>query len=236
MRGWTVLRVEGLVKSFGRVKAVRDVSFSLDGGRITAMLGENGAGKTTTIRLILGFLRKDAGRVFLGTVRVGYVPEHPEFFPWLTGADVLALTARAARREPKPSAAGVRTLCERVLLDPELLERRPATYSSGNAKKLAYLQSLAVGPELLVVDEPFAGLDPPSIRGMRDLFDELRKAGTAVLLSSHMLGEMDRLADDFLIMKKGQVAARSGLQEYRSRFLPGAAPDLEAIFMSLARG
>lgn len=81
MRGWTVLRVEGLVKSFGRVKAVRDVSFSLDGGRITAMLGENGAGKTTTIRLILGFLRKDAGRVFLGTVRVGYVPEHPEFFP-----------------------------------------------------------------------------------------------------------------------------------------------------------
>jgi ABC-2 type transport system ATP-binding protein len=230
-----MLRVDGLVKSFGRVKAVRDVSFSLDGGRITAMLGENGAGKTTTIRMVLGFLRKDAGRVFLGTARIGYVPEHPEFFPWLSGAEVLALTACAAGLEPRRLLAGVRALCEQVLLDPALLARRPATYSSGNAKKLAYLQSLAAGPELLIVDEPFAALDPPSIRRMRDLFGEMRKAGAAVLLSSHMLAEMDRVADDFLIMRKGQVAARSGLQEYRSRFLPGAAPDLEAIFMSLAR-
>ncbi len=230
-----MLRVEGLAKSFGRVKAVREVSFSLDGGRVTAMLGENGAGKTTTLRMILGFLRKDAGRVFLGTARVGYVPEHPEFFPWLTGAEVLALTARAAGLDARRPPEGIRTLCERVQLDPELLGRRPATYSSGNAKKLAYLQSLSVGPELLIVDEPFAALDPPSIRRMRELFGELRREGTAVLLSSHMLAEMDRLADDFLIMRKGQVAARSGLQEYRSRFLPGAAPDLEAIFMSLAR-
>ena len=235
MSGGTMLRVDGLAKSFGRVKAVRDVGFSLDGGRITAMLGENGAGKTTTLRMILGFLRPDGGRVFLGTARIGYVPEHPEFFPWLTGAEVLALTARAAGLEAM-RPAGIRTLCEQVLLDAELLERRPATYSSGNAKKLAYLQSLAVGPELLIVDEPFAALDPPSIRRMRDLFGEWRKKGTAVLLSSHMLAEMDRLADDFLIMRKGQVAARSGLQEYRSRFLPGAAPDLEAIFMSLVRG
>ncbi len=236
MSGGTMLRADGLAKSFGRVKAVRDVSFSLDGGRITAMLGENGAGKTTTIRMVLGFVRKDAGRIFLGTARIGYVPDHPEFFPWLTGAEVLALTARAAGLDPRRTAAGIRTLCDEVLLDPDLLERRPVTYSSGNAKKLAYLQSLAVAPELLVVDEPFAALDPPSIRRMRELFGEMRRKGTAVLLSSHMLAEMDRLADDFLIMRKGQVAARSGLQEYRSRFLPGAAPDLEAIFMSLARG
>jgi ABC-2 type transport system ATP-binding protein len=231
-----MLRVSGLRKSFGSVRAVRDVSFTLEKGRITAMLGENGAGKTTTLKIILGFLRGDAGTVELGARRVGYIPDHPEFFSWLKGSAVLDLTARSSGAAPAVWEARVRDLCEKLLLDPVLLGRRPAAYSSGNAKKFAALQSLALAPELLVVDEPFSALDPPSIKRMRDLFVETRNTGTAVLLSSHMLTEAARISDDVVVLRRGEVAARFELGETLSPARPARGQDMESAFLSLMAG
>jgi len=205
-----VLRVNGLWKSYGPVAALRGVGFSLEKGRITALLGENGAGKTTTLRIILGFLEKDAGTVELDAGQVGYVPDHPVFLPWLSGRAILDISRRLSavgRPEWEPK---IRGLCGKLLFDSGLLDRRPRTYSAGNVKKFAFLQSLALDPELLIVDEPFSALDPPSIKRTRDLFQEMRARGAALLLSSHMLAEMARISDDFIILRRGEAVAAPG--------------------------
>lgn len=231
-----MLRVSGLRKRFGPVQAVRGVSFSIEKGRTTALLGENGAGKTTTLKIILGFLKQDSGTVETGAGRIGYVADHPVFLPWLSGKALLDLTSRSSGLGGAKWAAEVRRLCDRILFDPALLERRPGTYSAGNAKKFACLQSLAIVPDLLVVDEPFSALDPPSIKTARDLFAETRDRGAAILLSSHMLAEMVKLSDDFIVIRQGEVVARSGLPEFLSRFRPSGAGELESAFLGLMRG
>jgi len=231
-----MLRVSGLEKSYGRVQAVEDVSFSLAAGRATALLGPNGAGKTTTLKIILGFLIQDAGTVVLDAGRIGYVPDRPVFFPWLHGRAILDLTRRSLGMGKPEWESRVLALSGKLLFDPALLERRPGTYSAGNVKKFAYLQALAIAPELLIADEPFSALDPPSIKGLRDLFLELRAAGATLLLSSHMLAEMSRISDDVVVMRAGRVVARDGLPELLSRFRPVNAGDLESAFLGLMKG
>ncbi|MGA2532278.1 MAG: ABC transporter ATP-binding protein [Candidatus Aminicenantales bacterium] len=231
-----MLTVKGLRKSYGSVRAVRGVSFSLERGRTTALLGENGAGKTTTLKIVLGFLRPDEGTVEFGVSRVGYVPDQPVFFPWLSGRALLDLTRRSLGRRKPEWESNVREISAKILFDPGLLNRKPGTYSAGNVKKFAYLQALAAAPEFLVVDEPFSALDPPSIRRMRDLFIEMRDGGAALLLSSHMLAEMVRISDDFIVIRRGEVAARSGLPEFLSRLRRPAAADLESAFLGLMQG
>jgi ABC-2 type transport system ATP-binding protein len=231
-----MLHVNRLAKSFGTVRALNEVTFSAGKGRITVLLGENGAGKTTTLRIVLGFLRPDAGTVDCGSARLGYVPDQPAFFDWLTGRDLLDLTRRSLGAGRLRWQSRVRGLCERLLFDPALIERRPGTYSAGNAKKFACLQAMAAGPDLLVVDEPFSALDPPSVKRLRDLFLDLRDEGVSVLLSSHMLAEMVRIADDFVVLRRGEVAARSGFADFLSRFRPADAEGLEEAFLGLMRG
>ncbi|MBE3131071.1 MAG: hypothetical protein IMZ54_10205, partial [Acidobacteria bacterium] len=119
-----------------------------------------------------------------------------------------------------------------VLKVGELL-RVPGSYSAGNAKKFAYLQNLVFKPDLLIVDEPFAALDPPSIKCVRDLFLELRDAGTTLLLSSHMLAEMERIADGFIVLRRGTAIAHAALREWRLMRAARTAPDLESVFLHL---
>ncbi|HVP89746.1 MAG TPA: ABC transporter ATP-binding protein [Terriglobales bacterium] len=231
-----MLRADGLWKSYGPVRALRGVGFSLERGRVTALLGENGAGKTTTLRVVLGILAPDAGAVEREAGRVGYVPDQPAFFPWLRGRDVLDLTRRSAGAGREEWGARVRDLAAALRFDAALLDRPPRTYSAGNAKKLAFLQSLALEPDLLVADEPFAALDPPSVKRARDLLIGARDRGAAVLLSSHMLAEMTRVSDDFIVLRHGKVAARSGLAEFLERARPASAGEVEAAFLGLIQG
>ena len=231
-----MLRVDGLCKSYGPIAAVRGVSFSLEKGRITALLGENGAGKTTILKTVLGFLVPDAGTVELAARRVGYVADQPAFLPWLRGRSLLDLTRLAAGAARPEWEARVRGLCGGLRFDPRLLERPPRMYSAGNAKKFAFLQSLALEPDLLVVDEPFAALDPPSVRRTRDLLVAMRDCGATVLLSSHMLAEVVRTSDDFMVIRQGGVVARSGLAEFLTRVGTAAAGDIESAFLGLIQG
>ncbi|MGZ5497045.1 MAG: ABC transporter ATP-binding protein, partial [Candidatus Aminicenantales bacterium] len=118
--------------------------------------------------------------------------------------------------------------------DPALLRRRPASYSAGNAKKFAYLQNLVLAPDLLIADEPFSALDPPGIKCVRDIFCGLRDAGRTVLLSSHMLAEMERIADGFIVLRRGETIAHAGLREWRLLRSARTGPDLESVFLRLA--
>lgn len=219
--------VEGLKKSFGPVEALKGASFYVKAGRITALLGANGAGKTTSLKIILGFLRPDAGSLGRRFERAGYVPEHPEFFPFLKGSGVLGLTFKSRGVAGREQERRVGRYAEKLGFDSALLRRAPVTYSSGTAKKFAYLQSLVLEPDLLVADEPFSALDPPAIKAARELFLELRSRGVTILLSSHLLGEMQRVADDAVIIKQGRVAAQFSLNG-------GRYIDLETEFLRLA--
>jgi ABC-2 type transport system ATP-binding protein len=232
-----MIEVHKLAKTFGGVDALRDVSFKTNRGTITAMVGENGAGKTTTLKIVLGFLRPDAGSVAVAPGTVGYVPDRPAFFAWLDGWTILGL-ARANGGPHVPGngrafGASVLETARRIVFDPGLLRRRPAAYSAGNAKKFAYLQSLVGTPDLLVVDEPFSALDPPSIKGVREMLCALRDAGKTVLVSSHMLAEMERIADGFIVLRRGQTIAHAGLREWRLLRSARNAPDLESVFLKL---
>jgi ABC-2 type transport system ATP-binding protein len=233
-----MIEVHKLSKRFGRVEALRDVSFKTRKGTITAMLGENGAGKTTTLKLVLGFLRPDGGSVAVAPGTMGYVPDRPAYFAWLDGWTILGL----ARPKAGPAVPGngrafgaaVLEAARSLLFDPALLRRRPAAYSAGNAKKFAYLQNIVLGPDLLVVDEPFSALDPPSIKGVRDMLCGLRDSGRTILLSSHMLAEMERIADGFVVLRRGQTIANAGLREWRLMRSVRTGPDLESVFLRLA--
>ncbi|MBN2265190.1 MAG: ATP-binding cassette domain-containing protein [Candidatus Aminicenantes bacterium] len=234
-----MLEVQRLAKRLGRVQALRDVSFKTRRGTITAMLGENGAGKTTSLKIALGFLRPDSGAVSVGPGIVGYVPDRPAFLPGLDGWTILGLSrVRGGGREASGNGRGfgaaVLAAARSLLFDPSLLRRRPASYSAGNAKKFAYLQNLVLAPDLLVADEPYAGLDPPSIKRVRDLFCGLRQAGKTVLLSSHMLAEMERIADSFIVLSQGRTVAHAGLREWRLLRSGRTGPDIESVFLRLA--
>jgi len=239
-----MIEARRLSKKFGTVEALRDVSFRTRKGTITAMLGENGAGKTTTLKIVMGFLRPDAGAVTVAPGRVGYIPDRPVYFPWLDGWTILELGRSA--RDGRGNGAGrdngnsrdvrarVLAVARDLLFDPGLLGRRPGSYSAGNLRKFAYLQNLVAGPDALVVDEPYASLDPPSIKAVRDVFCGLREAGKTVLLSSHMLAEMERIADAFVVIRRGQTIAHAGLREWRVLRSARNAPDLESVFLRLA--
>ncbi|HSA96568.1 MAG TPA: ATP-binding cassette domain-containing protein, partial [Acidobacteriota bacterium] len=202
----------------------------------TAMLGENGAGKTTTLRLILGFLRPDSGTAAVAAGRVGYVPDRPAYLAALDGWTILGLAAGRGNGGGNGGGFGASVLAStrRLLFDPALLRRRPAAYSAGNAKKFAYLQNLMIAPDVLVADEPFSALDPPSIKCVREVFCGLRDAGKTVLLSSHMLAEMERIADAFVVIRRGATIAHAGLREWRLMRSARTAPDLESVFLRLS--
>lgn len=241
MKDDITLRVKGLAKSYGRVEAVREASFSVRSKAITAFLGENGAGKTTTIRAILGFLKPDRGRIDLRAERVGYVPEHPVFFPWLRGWEILRSTARLFGVGPWRGSIEtdifrrrVGDLSEKIGFDSQLLERRVQTFSLGNQKKFSYLQSLLIAPDFLIIDEPFLSLDPLSIKRVRDLFLGLKAGGTTLFLSSHLISEMEKISDEVIILKQGRVVGEISVERIR-REGPGGF-DLEAFFLSFHRG
>ncbi|MBE0461356.1 MAG: ABC transporter ATP-binding protein [Candidatus Aminicenantes bacterium] len=214
-----MLTATGLCKRYGRIIAVTDATFSVLKGGITTFLGENGAGKTTIIKIILGFLKSDSGRVQMRAARIGYVPEHPVFFGWLNGKDILSYTARAHGIGHSALRDLVETFSEKIAFDLELLSRNVRTYSLGNKKKFSFLQSLIIDPDFFIVDEPFNSLDPHSIKKVRDLFLEMKREGKTLFLSSHIISEVEKISDDFIIIKKGRILLQENLNIFKDRFI-----------------
>lgn len=217
-----VLRAEGLTRVFkdfwGRptVTAVDQVSFSLGGGEVVGLLGPNGAGKSTTVKMLLGLLRPTAGTcTVLGQpaghaatqARVGYLPEESAFWPTLTGRETLDLLAGLTARPSDPAA-----LLARVGLT-AAADRRVGEYSKGMARRLGLAQALLGSPDLLILDEPTSGLDPLGRREVKAMIGELAAAGTTILLSSHLLAEVEDVCDRVLVLLNGRLVAAGGLAE-----------------------
>jgi Cu-processing system ATP-binding protein len=213
--------VNGVIKSYRAVKALRDVSFELVPGRLSALVGHNGAGKTTLIKLMLGLIRADGGSIrvlgqdpaageFSARRQVGYLPENVAFTAALTGRETLTFYARLKRIKPKAAWA----FLDRVGLA-EAADRKVGTYSKGMRQRLGLAQALLGRPRVLLLDEPTTGLDPALRQTFYEILNELRDDGATVLISSHALNELEDRAEHVLIMNRGLLVAQGSLTELR---------------------
>lgn len=214
--------VEGLVKTFGHARALDELDLEVARGEVHGFLGPNGSGKTTTIRVLLGLLRRDAGRVeLLGGDpwadavdlhrRLAYVPGDVNLWPKLTGGEIIDLFARL--RGDVDEAKRDRLL-ELFELDPT---KRSRTYSKGNRQKVALVAALASSAELLLLDEPTSGLDPIMEAAFQRCIREAQDSGRTVLLSSHILAEVEALCDRVSIIRAGRTVQAGTLSELRRR-------------------
>ncbi len=226
------ISVSGLRKSFGRTRALDELHLEVRGGEVHGFLGPNGAGKTTTIRILLGVLRADAGAVSLlggdpwrdATAlhrRLAYVPGDVTLWPGLSGGEVIDLLGRLrggldARRRAH--------LLERFELAPR---KKARTYSKGNRQKVALVAALASDVELLLLDEPTAGLDPLMEAVFRGCIQDERRSGRTVLLSSHILAEVEALCDRVSIVRAARTVETGTLAELRHLTRTSISAELE---------
>ena len=233
------IEVAGLTKIFGPVKAVDDLSFTVDEGRVTGFLGPNGAGKTTTLRMLLGLVNPTAGGATVhgqpfvtlsDPMRtVGAVLDGGMFHPGRSGRNHLRTLARAAGIGDQR----VEELLELVALK-DAANRRAGGYSLGMRQRLGLAVALLGDPKVLVLDEPANGLDPQGIRWLRDFLRRLADEGRAVLVSSHVLAEVSQTADDVVVIAKGRSVAQGPLEQIMARSgRPGgvrvAGPDVRKL-------
>jgi ABC-2 type transport system ATP-binding protein len=214
------VEISGLSKHFGDVRALDGLDLTVEAGSVAGFLGPNGAGKSTTLRVLLGLLRADGGRVrLLGGDpwtdavalhrRLAYVPGDVTLWPNLTGGEVIDLLIRLRGR---PDGRRKDELLQRFELDPT---KKTRTYSKGNRQKVALVAALAADVELLLLDEPTSGLDPLMEAQFSECIAEARAAGRSVLLSSHILAEVEKLCDTVTIIRNGRTVESGTLTQLR---------------------
>ena len=226
----TILRVEGIEKRFGTVTAVERLSFEVRRGEIFAFLGPNGAGKSTTVRMLVGILRPDAGRVRFSLgggptahpdpSRIGYLPEDRGLYPEVPLIRTLTYMGviRGMTRDAAQAQAG--RWLERLGLDQRAEEKLDAL-SKGNQQKVQFIASVLHRPAFAVLDEPFSGLDPVNQNLFLDILRELREEGTTVLLSAHQMQLVERLADRVLLLNRGRQVLHGTIAEIKSQGTAG---------------
>ena len=237
-----VIEIHGLEKSFGTTKALDGLDLDVTPGEVHGFLGPNGAGKSTTLRILLGLVRRDAGEVRLFGAdawaeaadlhrRLAYVPGDVSLWPNLSGGEVIDMLLRM-RGAPVDHPLRAE-MVERFELD---LTKKGRAYSKGNRQKVALVAAFAAPTDLLVLDEPTAGLDPLMEQVFAQCVADVQAAGTTVLLSSHILSEVERLAHRITIIREGRVVETGTLEDmrhlHRSRVRAetvGPPPDLSGI-------
>jgi ABC-2 type transport system ATP-binding protein len=218
-----VLSVRDIVKTFGPVRAVDGVSFTVRQGTITGLLGRNGAGKTTTIRMITGIFMPDSGSIEWTDGdrnpqdRIGYLPEERGLYRQMKIVEHLLFLAEIKGRRGSEVVKSVDRWLDRF----ELTEKRNAKVeelSKGNQQKVQLIGTLLHEPELIVLDEPQSGLDPVNMVLVRNLLRELKEEGRTILLSTHMMGEAERMADEIVLVHEGKVILSGPLDFIRASF------------------
>jgi len=234
-----IVDITGLVKSFGRTRALDELDLEVTAGEVHGFLGPNGAGKSTTIRVLLGMLRKDSGevRLFGGDPwsdaadlhrRLAYVPGEVNLWPNLTGGQVIDLLGRLRGGLDEERR---RELIERFELDPT---KKGRSYSKGNRQKVALVAALASDVELLVLDEPTSGLDPIMESVFQGYVERFRAEGGTVLLSSHILAEVERLCDRVSIIRAGRRVETGTLADLRHLTRTSVVAELAEAVRGLA--
>ena len=215
-----IVKVQGLQKKFGKFQALRDVSFTIKSGEVVGFIGPNGAGKSTTIRALLGIIKRDAGiaEIFGKDVwkdsleihkRISYVPGDVALWESLTGGEIIDLFIKLHGSGDKEKRD---YLIKRFELDPK---KKAKGYSKGNRQKVGLIAALSVDSDLYIFDEPTSGLDPLMEQVFQEEIEKIKASGKAILLSSHILSEVERLADKLVIIRQGEIVETGTLDELR---------------------
>ncbi|MEL6110504.1 MAG: ABC transporter ATP-binding protein [Planctomycetota bacterium] len=238
-----MIATDNFVKHFGEFVAVDGVSFSVPSGAVAALVGPNGAGKTTTIRTLCGILRPSSGTLRVADAdvstdpltvkqRTAYVPDDPPLFDSLTVNEHLQFIAQAYRVEDWQAKA------DHWFAELELTEKKftlASELSRGMRQKVAIACAYLREPDVLLLDEPMTGLDPPSIRKLKESIADQAKRGATCLISSHLLSLVEDLCDHLVLIRRGAVLFCGSMRQAREEF-GGEAKSLEEVFFRLAEG
>lgn len=236
-----MLELRNVCKRFRGIVAVDDVSFVAQPGEVTGYLGPNGSGKSTTMKMITGLLESTSGSIFfdgkpiqhdliLYKQRMGYVPEEPHLYAHLSGLEYLIMVGQLRNLPPKSTAARIDGLLRLFSLYGD--RHAPiSAYSKGMRQKVLLSAALLHNPDLLLLDEPFSGLDVGTGLVLRSLIQELAKRGKVVLFSSHELETVERVCSHVVILHRGKIVADDSIDHLRTLM---AVPTLEGIFSQLA--
>ncbi|WP_346691709.1 ABC transporter ATP-binding protein [Limosilactobacillus vaginalis] len=238
------LEIKNLIGGYSRIPVLKGISFQVKPGELVGLIGLNGAGKSTTINHVIGLLRPFSGEITLNGIniqqdpvdykkQIAYVPETPNLYDELTLREHIELTIKAYSLNTEEAWIRARKLLKTFRLDNKL-DWFPANFSKGMKQKVMICCALMTNAKLLIVDEPFYGLDPLAVHDLLELIEERKKAGTAVLMSTHVLDTAQRYCDRFVLLANGKVRARGTLDELRQK---ADKPDesLDDIYLSLAR-
>ena len=219
----TILETEGLSKWFGEVIAVNNLNISLEQG-VTGLLGPNGAGKSTFLRLAIGLFKPSRGHIHLYgqpprnnlpvMQRIGYCPENDAFYDGMSGYEFVFWLNRYYGMKRRDARAAALDALERVSMS-DRMKDKVSTYSKGMRQRTKIAQAIALDPELLVLDEPMQGLDPEGREDMFKMIRELGDSGRSVLMSSHILYEIERITDNVLLLHQGSVLAHGPVRHIR---------------------
>lgn len=232
-----MLKIEHLTKTYGEKKAVDDLSLHIAAGEIYGFIGHNGAGKTTTIKACCGILQPDSGEVYIDGVSVkenpiaakaklAYIPDNPDLYEFMTGIQFLNFIGDVFGVSAEDRQARIRKYADLFELTNDLAQPISA-YSHGMKQKLAVISALLHEPKLLIMDEPFVGLDPKASHILKELMRELCKNGGAIFFSTHVLEVAEKLCDKVAIIKGGKLIKSGTMEEVK-----GDA-SLENVFLEL---
>ena len=239
-----MLEIKILTGGYVHVPVLKDVSFTVESGKLVGLIGLNGAGKSTTINEIIGLLTPYSGEINIDglTLRanpreyrqqIGYIPETPSLYEELTLREHIETVAMAYGIEQEQAFERVEPLLKMFRLD-QKLDWFPVHFSKGMKQKVMIICAFVVDPSLFIVDEPFLGLDPLAISDLIQLLDEEKKKGKSILMSTHVLDSAEKMCDSFVILHKGQVRAKGDLPQLRQAFdMPEAS--LNDIYLALTK-
>ncbi|HFI0082348.1 TPA: ABC transporter ATP-binding protein [Streptococcus suis] len=239
-----MLEVKNITGGYINIPVVKDVSFTVESGQLVGLIGLNGAGKSTTIKEIIGLLTPYQGEILIDgkslvqdaenyRKKIGFIPETPSLYEELTLKEHLEVVALAYDLTWDQAWSRVQGLLAVFRLD-EKLDWFPVHFSKGMKQKVMIICAFMVEPSLLIVDEPFLGLDPVAISDLVNLLEEEKAKGTSILMSTHVLDSAEKMCDSFVILHQGQVRATGNLEELQHAFnMKGAS--LNEIYLALTQ-
>lgn len=238
------LSLQHVTGGYGPIPVLKDISFEIHDNELVGLIGLNGAGKSTTIKEIMGLLQPQKGTITLDGLslktepeayrkKIGYIPETPVLYEELTLKEHVEITAMAYDI-PREVAMERASKLVKIFRLENRMDWFPANFSKGMKQKVMILCALLTEPSLLIVDEPFLGLDPLAIHALLQLFDEMKKTGVSILMSTHVLATAEKHCDRFIILHDGQIRAEGTIKELQAKFeLPVAS--LDEIYLALTK-
>ena len=219
------LIIHEITKKFGRFTAVNSLSLEIEKGSIFGMLGANGAGKTTTFRMILNLIEPTSGSIswegkpigYSASAQIGYLPEERGLYPKLKTGEQLIYLARLRGMDKASSEREAKEWLERFNV-PEYWDKKVGDLSKGNQQKIQFIASIIHKPELLILDEPFSGLDPVNVELLKNAVHDLRKEGTTIVFSSHRMEHVEELCENLCILQHGEAIVKGKLKEIKRSF------------------